>query len=260
VVVIAMYRLVRFDYDSACAYRAVWFLLIFPTSYFFQIAYTESLFLALIITAFLACRHDRWLLAGALGAFAALTHDTGVLLVAALGAEALQRYSETRRWNYSWLWLGLIPVGLGVFLLINQCAAGNPLTFLEVAAEHWSDHLVYPWHFWDQLGVFTYMQPAGAEILGTQVVSYVAIALVASIVSSWSLRPSYFIWMATNWLVIAGQSWNLSGPRLVLIMFPMFLLEALASRNRLVFGAITIWSLLFLGLFSNEFSAGHWTF
>src|SRR6476620_5134641 len=47
-------KLVRLDESEAVARNTVWFLFIFPTSYFLHIAYTESLFLALTLGCFLA--------------------------------------------------------------------------------------------------------------------------------------------------------------------------------------------------------------
>ena len=66
-------RLTRRDFGDEVARYAVWFLFIFPTSYFLHIAYTESLFLALALGCLLAARTDRWAVAGVLGAAASLT-------------------------------------------------------------------------------------------------------------------------------------------------------------------------------------------
>ena len=61
---VALFRLVKIDFDEAIARQAVWFLLIFPTSFFLHLAYTESLFLLLVVAAFIACRRGDWLSAG----------------------------------------------------------------------------------------------------------------------------------------------------------------------------------------------------
>ena len=53
-------RLARFDHGEEIARASVWFLLVFPTSYFLHIAYTESLFLALTLGCFVAARSNRW--------------------------------------------------------------------------------------------------------------------------------------------------------------------------------------------------------
>ena len=55
-----LFRLVSLETSPAVGLRAVWFLLIFPTAYFLQIGYTESLFLAFVLGSFLAARTDRW--------------------------------------------------------------------------------------------------------------------------------------------------------------------------------------------------------
>ena len=70
-------RLVSLDYPKALAQRAVWFLLIFPTSYFLHIGYTEGLFLMLVVSCVYATRKRRWLIASILGALACLTRANG---------------------------------------------------------------------------------------------------------------------------------------------------------------------------------------
>lgn len=76
------------ELGAAAARRALLTLAIFPTALFLAAAYTESLFLLLSAAAFLALRSHRWPLAGALIAFAALTRPVGILLLAAVAAEA----------------------------------------------------------------------------------------------------------------------------------------------------------------------------
>src|SRR4051812_27040112 len=53
-------RMIELDHSRAIALRSVWFLLIFPTAYFFNISYSEALFLALVIGSIYAGRTDRW--------------------------------------------------------------------------------------------------------------------------------------------------------------------------------------------------------
>ena len=57
-------RLACCDETEQVARNAVWFLLIFPTSFFLHVPYTESLFLALCLGCFLAARKSHWALAG----------------------------------------------------------------------------------------------------------------------------------------------------------------------------------------------------
>lgn len=66
---IFLLRLVQLDYSRQVARRAVWFLFIFPTSYFLHIGYTESLFLMLVLGCVLAARSQRWLVPTFLNVF-----------------------------------------------------------------------------------------------------------------------------------------------------------------------------------------------
>src|SRR4051812_3693066 len=81
---LALRELTRLDHSERTAQLAVLFLFIFPTSYFLHIPYTESLFLALVIGAFLAARKRSWIVAGIVGGLACLTRINGLLLVPAL--------------------------------------------------------------------------------------------------------------------------------------------------------------------------------
>jgi hypothetical protein len=258
---VTMARLFAIDYPRHLARRAVWFMFIFPTSYFLHIGYSESLFLALVIGSFLAVRRERWMAAGILGALAVLTHDNGILLFPALGADAAWELWKTRRLNWRWLWVGVVPLGLAVYMLVNYEVTGDPLAFLRMEREHWFNTLTAPWRgITVSLAVAGYEDATQAVMIGTQVVLFLAIGLAGTVAAAFLLRPSYAVWMAFNWLLFASQSWDISAPRLVLAMFPLFILFAQLARHRLWEAAITVWSLLWLGLFATEFVCNHWAY
>ena len=112
-------RLIALDYGQAVAQRAVWFFLIFPTAYFLHIGYTESLFLAFMLASLLGARNECWWMAGVFGALCWMTRPTGIILLPTLAIEAAHRFWETRRWQWQWLWIAFVPVGFGVYLLLN---------------------------------------------------------------------------------------------------------------------------------------------
>ena len=142
---ILLYRLVQLDFSRATASLAVWFLFIFPTSYFLHIGYTESLFLMLALGCVLAARTGRWVLAGLLGALACLTRAPGLVLVPALLIEAGHQYRTTRRWNWQWLCVAIVPLGFVGYLLLNYHAAGDPFAFLPIRKEFYHISLAPPW-------------------------------------------------------------------------------------------------------------------
>ena len=143
--VLLLYRVVATELGAVVARRAVIFLLIFPTAYFLHIGYTESLFLALVCGSFLAARSRHWGSAGAAGALAALTRVNGLVLIPSLVADAWIEWGAERRWRAAWGWIGLVAVGFGGYLLVNQLVYGSPVAFLEVQRDHWSKSLAWPW-------------------------------------------------------------------------------------------------------------------
>ncbi|HTT74360.1 MAG TPA: hypothetical protein VMF50_00070, partial [Candidatus Binataceae bacterium] len=258
---ILMRRLVALDYPADLAWNAVWFLFIFPTSYFLHIDYTESLLLLLVVSAFLAARRSDWPLAGVIGMLASLTHSNGILLAPALGLEALLGMWRARRWNSECLWLGLVPLGLLGYLWINYRVAGRPFDFLHSESGHWAQNLVPPWTgLGGTIGVMLHYAPGNAQMIGVQVLFYMILALSACIYSAVKLPLSYTVWSVANWLLFACASWDLSGPRYILVIFPIFIMFADLARRQIWYRLITVWSLIWLGFFASQFALGHWAF
>ena len=120
----------EWGYDSETANRTLFYLAVYPTSYFFSLPFTESLFLLLTVGSFLAARREQWLLAGLLGALASATRAGGVMLFPALALYSIMRY---RAWRpKEMLPLLLIPVGLVGFMIFLWTYTGNALAFKDV--------------------------------------------------------------------------------------------------------------------------------
>jgi phage terminase large subunit-like protein len=219
------------------------------------------LFLALVIGAFLAARRDRWFLASILGALASLARVNGLLLLAALGAEVLHRWWSERRWRWRWLWIALIPAGFAIYLFLNYRVTGNAFTFAEYESSHWNQQLTWPWYTFIKTPADVYAHGAyDAQMTGWQIELYLTIGLAATLVSAFTLRPSYTVWMLTNWLLVACLTWDLSAPRYALALFPMFIIFARLARVRELGAIITFWSLLSMSLFAAYFVRGWWAF
>lgn len=85
------YKIICLDYDGVTARRSIIFFLLFPTSFFLSMVYTESLFLMLLLGSFYAGRRHRWLWAGILGFFCSYTRIVGVFIFPALVYEWYQQ-------------------------------------------------------------------------------------------------------------------------------------------------------------------------
>jgi len=260
-----MYRLVRQDEEPDAAMRAAWFLLIFPTAYFLHIGYTESLFLALVLGSFLAARTRHWVLAGLLGGLAALTRINGLVLLLALPAEAVTQWYEDprveRRLRPEWLGIGLVAVGFGGYLLLNQAVYGDPLTFLQVQREHWFKQLAPPWEgIASAAGWLGDEKLENALLYGVTELTAVAIGLAGTVYAAFRFRPSWFAWMAGNWLLFTSTAFLLSVPRYTLTLFPIMVGMALLARDRWVLVALSLLSLAGFVYFAARFALGGWAF
>jgi Gpi18-like mannosyltransferase len=257
---LSLRRLVEMDYSAEVAERAVWFLFIYPTSYFLHAAYTEGLFLALVLASLLAARKERWADAGLLGALACMTRNPGILIIPTLLVEAWRQYRVKRRWRWGWLWIAMAPLGYFGYLLVNARVMGQPFAFMKIQRE--SFYVAVTWRLEGvQQAIGALMsKPGNAEILGRQVLIFMALALICTIVAWFKLRLTLSVWMTMNLLLLASISFVIGFPRYTLVMFPIHILFALLAENRWWYAALTVWSLVNLGLFVSMFVRGSWAF
>jgi 4-amino-4-deoxy-L-arabinose transferase-like glycosyltransferase len=259
-----LYRLVRADEGPRAALLAAWFLLIFPTAYFLHIGYTESLFLALVLGSFLAARTDRWWLAGLLGGLAALTRVNGLVLIPALATDAWLAWDSDPRHRIraEWLAIGLVAVGFGGYLALNQIVYGDAFAFLQIQREHWSKELAPPWQ--GISGIVQYITDSRHPIdeikYGWSELAFIALGLAGTVVAALRFRPSWFVWMAGNWLLFTSTSFVLSVPRYSLTLFPLFAWFAVLGRRPAVAVGLSLVSIGLLGYFASEFAVGRWAF
>ncbi|MEO7724731.1 MAG: hypothetical protein ABIU29_08610, partial [Chthoniobacterales bacterium] len=253
-------RLVARDYGPEVAQRAVWFFLIFPTAYFLQTGYTESLFLAFLLASLLSARNRHWWMAGLFGALCWMTRPTGIVLLPTLAMEAAHQFWETKRWRWQWLWIAFVPVGFGVYLLLNLKIAGSPFAFLPMRAELFHMSGAWPWIGMREAYRNQLQTPTAASMVGTQELLFACLGLFCTIASWIKLRPMHAVWMTGSWLLVTSATYLVSGPRYALTMYPIFILFAFAGRNPFWNGIMTTVSLLFLSLFAGLFVSGRWAF
>jgi hypothetical protein len=89
---------------------------------------------------------------------------------------------------------------------------------------------------------------------------FVAIGLVGLIHAAIRFRPSWFAWMAGNWILFISTAFLVSVPRYSLTLFPLFASMALATRRPGVLVVVSIASIAALTFFAVRFAAGAWAF
>jgi hypothetical protein len=268
------YKLVEHQYDRAVAHRAIFYISIFPTAVFFSAVYSESLFFALTVASFYYIRERKWITAGVLGFFAALTRVEGVLLavpfliewltvVFSNGPSPAIALRTTLKWPIDGVLrplagLALVPLGLLSYMAYLWVLRGDPLYFSHVQA-HWGRHLAFPWesvsHTWRILTETRFPQNAMNSALE---VGFTALMLGVLIAGFWRLRPSYSVYMALSILIPMSTSSLMSMPRFALVLFPMFVMFALWGARPSVNNVIVAFSLPILGLYTVLFADWYW--
>lgn len=130
------------------AERAVLVFLTAPAAVFLAAVYTEALFLAFALPAWLAARRGKWVHAGALAAVATSIRVTGLFLALALIVEFFCARDGRRRWRaLPALGLPFVPlVFYGAFL---QRRTGDWLYWQTAQREGWGRRFAAPWEgFW----------------------------------------------------------------------------------------------------------------
>ena len=173
VAVAALARLASYETGGSgglLAERTVLYFVLSPFAVFLAAGYSESLFLAFALTAWLAARQGHWRLAGVLGMLSATVRITGLFLGIALLVDHLvvrHRAGERLLDRESWWLLGPF-LGIAAYFGYLDYLTGDALAWVHAqAAAPWTRHLTAPWH---ALRV-TYRrgprpEPAGAVRLG----------------------------------------------------------------------------------------------
>jgi hypothetical protein len=238
---------------SDTAGLAVLLLAFSPMAVFFSAVYTESLYMALAVGAFLCARNGRWMWAATAGLLAAATRSPGGLLLLptlflylygpredrvpdrvpgeTLRSRLLPRYSV----RPDVLWLALIPLGTLAFFAGLALAGGHALSPLTTEHTAWgrqgSDPVVVVWRAIKQ----TIVVHHGNEII--QLSALVA-AVVATVGVLRRLPLAYGLWMIAALIPPLSdpeQELLLSTSRFVAVLFPiaMWLALWLADHPRL---------------------------
>ena len=262
-----LYKLVEHEYNRQVAQRAIFYVSIFPTAIFFSAVYSESLFLFLTVASFYYMRERRWLTAGALGFFAALTRSEGILLAAPMLIEWWVAAREGGREFFRYAFddvvkplvgLALVPLGLATYMAYLWVLRGDPLLFSHVQS-HWGRELAPPWaSVAKTIGKILHSQSPQTVANQSLELAFTLLMVVVLIVGFRRLRLSYIVYMALSILVPMSSASLMSMPRFALVLFPMFALFGLWGARQFFNNAYVAFSLSLLGLFTVLFADWYW--
>ncbi len=261
---IYLYRIVRIDDKGGMApVYAVLFLSIFPTSYFLRTAYTESLFLSLVIPSFYYARKGNWVLSGALGMFSTAVRITGLAAFAGLLFEYLyqNKFRAKSLFRKDFLAVCVVPLGFLVYVYLNYQLLGDPLYFVKVQGDYFGRHVASFWEGLRNAFVFTYSKMPGEQItLGYSEAFAGIIGMFASLFA-FKVRPSYGVYSILALFTVTFNSFWIGTPRYLLSIFPLFILMGrVGEKSELMRFVMVFLSLTLLTIFLSLFVQGKWAF
>lgn len=224
-------RLVRLDYDEATAARAVVYLCVFPTTLFLSAFYSESLYLAFVLSAFYYARRSRWVSAGCLAAAAAIGRPPGGLLVIALAVEYLmQKQLQWRQIKPDCLALFLAPLAVAGHLAFFKWRFGAWSVLAQAeAVKDWSRTFTLPWI---TLSRFFQHPHYGKNSHDSYLdLVFTILLLCLATYASFRLRLSYAVYAIITVLFITSWGYLTSVPRFSVVIFPIMIALALLGRN-----------------------------
>ena len=272
-----IYEITRKDFSEPTARVTILTLCVFPTTFFLNSVYTESLFLALSAASIWAMRVRKdMLLACALAAFASATRNVGVFLIVPLAYEWLRGgVGRGYGWGRGISYLALAPSGLLWYAVYLWLRSGNFFLFYD-AQGYWSRRPTGPLTF----GVNVIVEAYGglkALFLPTPLANSaledwmgrlnhasdaydLLFLLFAVALLLWGLRvlpvslSAYAFLLVIPAVFYGKPATPLMGlPRYLLVAFPLFIVLAVLLKDRRLLGGwlllSTAVSLVFCALF-----------
>lgn len=235
----ALYELARSQFHERGAKTAVRFLLLFPTSLYLSIPYSESIFLMVTLLGVLAARRNRIWLAVFLGALASASRSQGLLCAVPVFYEALRLEAaggrpRPGRVALRVLQVSLIALGFGMYLVLNWQVTGNPFQFLIYLREHWNQTL-------NSVGnTLRYTIENAFHYGGASARLGIWIPQLVSIVSAFVLmclgwrrvHPADGAYALLYAWVSFSPTWLISGPRYLMAMYALYPLLVILSKGR----------------------------
>jgi hypothetical protein len=200
-----------------------------------------------------------------LAALAGATRLAGVAVLPALAIEVVLVTRE--RGDHDW-WrrarpcLVVAPLGFALYLAMNQWAFGHPFEFLIHQSEQWQHSPSTPWvelasHLRGVLG----SELSEERLVLSDANVWTMFALGATLAFALlRLRFSYFVYAAGASWIATAVTWNISGPRYAVAVWPLFWGAARLGRRRALGAVLGASSGLLLAAVAARFMINSWAF
>lgn len=246
-----LFKLVKEFHPGIDPYLPVMLLLIFPTAFFLNAVYTESLFLFLSLATFYYSLKKNFLLAGIFGLLSSLTRATGILLFIPIFWEYLKNcnFNIVRLFNRNFLPILLMPAGALSFLTYHYLKFNDFLLFFKV--ESW-------WGRMFKLNKDHFLLISDPAIVNFSLdIFFIVLSLLSVYFLFKQLRVSYGLYVLLTLIVALSTGTFMSVGRYILVLFPIYILLA-SVKNQYFRQAWVFTSILLLAMYTILFVNNYW--
>lgn len=230
--------------------RPALFLLVFPTAFYLNAVYTESLFLFLSLAVVYFALKRNFVLAGAFTALASATRVAGVFLFVVLLVEFIQTYGWRALFTIRVWPLLLAPLGIVAFFLHHWIVFGDFFLYLEVQKTFGRD-------FQADLQEYLVVRNNPDLVHTLLDLTFTLLAIILAFVALKRLRLSYSLYMLVTLAVALSTGTALGIARYAMVMFPIYLIAA-GIRSPVGRSAWVFASSLLLALNITRFVHHYW--
>ncbi|MEU5304322.1 mannosyltransferase family protein [Streptomyces noursei] len=261
VAVLALARITRLHLPHAHAgRRAALFLLLSPCAIFLSVGYTEALFLALALPAWLAAQRRNWPLAATLTALATTVRVSGLFLAAAIAVHFALTARTHRDWrSLPWQSLPALPAALYSWYLHGH--TGDWMAWKHAQERGWYRNFHTPWEAWANTwhNAFTGTQTTEYALMfqAELLAMLIGLLLLGTLIRRHQWPEAVYIGLS---LCALGTSyWYMSIPRATLLWWPLWIaLAAWSLRTPRITTAYLCLATPLTTLFALAFLTGRW--
>jgi hypothetical protein len=241
--------------------RAVFFFLLSPCAIFLAVGYTEALFLALALPAWLAAQRRAWPLAAGLAALATTVRISGLFLAAAIALHCVLVTRRRGQWrSLPWLALPAVPAALYTWYL--HARTGDWMAWKHAQERGWYRDFHAPWEAWGNTWheAFAHTQKTGyAFMLQAELLAMVLGLFLLGLLLRRHRWPEA-VYIGLNLWALGTSYWYTSVPRATLLWWPLWIaLAALSLRGPWTKAAYIGLVAPLTTVFAVTFLSGRWT-
>ncbi|MGW1076756.1 mannosyltransferase family protein [Streptomyces sp. NPDC002537] len=240
--------------------HAALFLLVSPCAVFLAAGYSEALFLAFALPAWLTAKKGDWPLAASLAAFAVSVRISGLFLAAALLAQFLVAHRGRHRWRSApWLVLPWLPaMGYTWYL---HAGTGDWMAWRHAEEHGWYRQFHPPWETWRNTWAEAFANPRAPEYAVMSEAELVAVLVGVLLLALLLVRRQWpeAVYIGLSLWALGTSYRYMSVPRATLLWWPLWTTLAIWSMRRPWFTTVYLClAVPLMTVLTLAFTSGRW--